>query len=520
MKRVLPAVSRAREIFLSGTSAILIASCFVLLPSSCDALEQDEYEGFVHVSSVSLNIDGRHVLDLSKTLQLEFTILPEDAEDKSFTWINTDPTVVSLDENGLVTPLKEGVSIVGIRTVDKGIRGVAIISVEIAKATSVEITEPAYAFSDLLDPPHRLQAVVQPDDGQPRGLRWSSSDISCCLVDQEGLVTVTGGGSSVITVETLDGTDLKATCTVTVPGTMVKDRNYDSGDDYYKILYDPIEVEVPVLDDGKVCVGTEKRIWLDRNLGATARASSLWDPDACGSMFQWGRPADGHEKNIWTKNSGGRLLPELVNPVTTVLGASRSEAGHSSYVTVPGFKDPLDGTKTFNDWTRDLNSLGWGGVQIKYSAANEDYVSAEGMYDFHASLGDPSQASNPCPYGYRVPSGEEILQLVMAAADTTDINFTEINSFRRNLFEEMFSRMYLPVTGTRDGKAAQITSNGIDTKPTDGTIFLWSNASYTTNAKAWVCKIYYSGKEGIWNALLSVSNSEKADASPVRCIKD
>jgi hypothetical protein len=237
-------------------------------------------------------------------------------------------------------------------------------------------------------------------------------------------------------------------------------------------------------------------------------------------MFQWGRPADGHEKNIWTKNSGGRLLPELVNPVTTVLGASRSEAGHSSYVTVPGFKDPLDGTKTFNDWTRDLNSLGWGGVQIKYSAANEDYVSAEGMYDFHASLGDPSQASNPCPYGYRVPSGEEILQLIMAAADTTDINFTEINSFRRNLFEEMFSRMYLPVTGTRDGKAAQITSNGIDTKPTDGTIFLWSNASYTTNAKAWVCKIYYSGKEGIWNALLSVSNSEKADASPVRCIID
>lgn len=505
---------------LFNTAAILIATCFSVLPAACDGVDIEGDDGSVHVSSVVLNIAGRHVLDMSKTLQLEYSILPEEAEDKRFIWINTDSTVVSLDKNGLVTPLKEGVSIVGIQTLDKGVRGVSIISVEIAKATSVELTEAAHYFSDVLDPPYKLRAVIQPDDGQPRGLRWSSSDISCCLVDQNGLVTVTGGGSSVITAETLDGTDLKATCMVTVPGTKVKDKNYDSGDEYYKILYDPIEVVVPVLDDGKVYAGTETQIWLDRNLGAHSRASSLWDPDGCGSLFQWGRPADGHEKNTWTKNSGGRLIPELVNPTTTELGASRSDAGHSSYVVVPGFKDPLDASKSFNDWTRDANSPGWGGVQIKYSAANEDYVTAEGMYDFHASLGDPSQASNPCPYGYRVPSGEEILQVVMAAADTTDINFTEINSFRKNLFEEMFSRMYMPITGTRDGKAAQITSNGIDAKPTDGTIFLWSNASYTTNAKAWVCKIYYSGKEGIWNTLLSVSNSEKADASPVRCIKD
>jgi len=40
---------------------------------------------------------------------------------------------------------------------------------------------------------------------------------------------------------------------------------------------------------------TPAKIWLDRNLGATQVATSATDWLAYGSLFQWGRAADGHQ---------------------------------------------------------------------------------------------------------------------------------------------------------------------------------------------------------------------------------
>ncbi|MCB4784323.1 MAG: hypothetical protein LGB69_07050, partial [Sulfurovum sp.] len=39
------------------------------------------------------------------------------------------------------------------------------------------------------------------------------------------------------------------------------------------------------------------RIWLDRNLGASQVAASPFDEASYGDYFQWGRPADGHQRS-------------------------------------------------------------------------------------------------------------------------------------------------------------------------------------------------------------------------------
>lgn len=46
---------------------------------------------------------------------------------------------------------------------------------------------------------------------------------------------------------------------------------------------------------GTVYNPTTGRVWLDRNLGATQVALSSTDAAAYGDLFQWGRPADGHQ---------------------------------------------------------------------------------------------------------------------------------------------------------------------------------------------------------------------------------
>ncbi|CAC9437331.1 hypothetical protein BSPLISOX_1107 [uncultured Gammaproteobacteria bacterium] len=43
-----------------------------------------------------------------------------------------------------------------------------------------------------------------------------------------------------------------------------------------------------------------KRVWLDRNLGATRAATSRQDSASYGDLYQWRRPSTGHEK----RNSG------------------------------------------------------------------------------------------------------------------------------------------------------------------------------------------------------------------------
>lgn len=36
------------------------------------------------------------------------------------------------------------------------------------------------------------------------------------------------------------------------------------------------------------------RTWIDRNLGAGRQATSRYDKEALGDLYQWGREADGH----------------------------------------------------------------------------------------------------------------------------------------------------------------------------------------------------------------------------------
>lgn len=100
-----------------------------------------------------------------------------------------------------------------------------------------------------------------------------------------------------------------------------------------------------------------KKIWLDRNLGAS-RICESYDDDKCfGDYFQWGRESDGHEKpdsDISTKISPS----EMVDHEKFILGL-----GDNRY-----------------DWLRVQNNTLWQG---KYGE------------------------NNPCPQGFRIPKAGE-----------------------------------------------------------------------------------------------------------------
>lgn len=61
-----------------------------------------------------------------------------------------------------------------------------------------------------------LLATVLPEDATDKTVTWASSDENVAMVDENGLVTAVAPGTATITATTNDGSDLNASCNVTV----------------------------------------------------------------------------------------------------------------------------------------------------------------------------------------------------------------------------------------------------------------------------------------------------------------
>ena len=62
---------------------------------------------WVPVSGIVFNTDKKYVTD-DTPFELDATIYPEDASDQDLIWESSDPSVISVDENGTVRPIKNG----------------------------------------------------------------------------------------------------------------------------------------------------------------------------------------------------------------------------------------------------------------------------------------------------------------------------------------------------------------------------------------------------------------------------
>lgn len=81
--------------------------------------------------------------------------------------------------------------------------------------TSLRI-EPAKVELPLNAPSFTLEPVIEPSNATIKALSWTSSNPNVATVDNEGNVTPKSLGSTTITATTQDGTELSATCEVTV----------------------------------------------------------------------------------------------------------------------------------------------------------------------------------------------------------------------------------------------------------------------------------------------------------------
>lgn len=454
----------------------------VLSCSSCMEKE-DTPPYFVHVESVSFDVP---VLSLSetKTYSLQIIFIPEDCGNKKITWYNTNPDVATVSSDGLITAKTEGVTTIGIQTSD--MRRTAEIEVTVTPfiadvpITSISLSAGSLDFI-VTDKPVSLTATVTPENPSIPQLEWLSSDEKVASVSQTGVVTPVGHGRAIITAKANDGSKQKAECQVSVAG--VKDRNYDGMDEYYKLIYYPVNIEVTLADGTKAT-----QTWLDRNLGARKVAESKGDYEAYGSLFQWSRKADGHEKTAWSTAVAGVLVNGIASINERV--SDRANAGHDKFI--PTNAEP-------NDWATQASTQEtglWGG---KYT-----------NYEWHAPLSDDTNINNPCPEGYRVPTVNEFLSMAGTILNTKLTYNTKCAiSDPNTIFAE--SDLHLPSSGDM-----LFSSSSVNTENGNLRGVYWTNSSAAKKGDNYNNAnrlLFMSGQ-------VIVNPYQRTNAYSIRCIRD
>ena len=172
------------------------------------------------VESITLDKSEAYLI-VGEQVLLKATILPENATNKSVTWTSSNTSVATIDANGKVTAVAVGEATIKATTADGSNKSATCkVTVTSTLATSITLDYTEYEMVEKAE--FQLTATILPESTKNKGVVWSSSDAWVASVDANGLVRAYSVGEAVITATTIDGTNLSATCKVTVVPTLAE----------------------------------------------------------------------------------------------------------------------------------------------------------------------------------------------------------------------------------------------------------------------------------------------------------
>lgn len=173
---------------------------------------------YVPVTGIRINSRKVTVAKGGRTL-ITATVLPENADDREYTWSSKDESVVTINAAGQITGRKVGDTIVTATSHDGKKTASCIVEV-VQRATSVSLDFSSITMDAGIS--KRLTATVKPANTSNKSITWTSSDEKVAKVSSKGVVTAVSAGTAVIKATTADGSKLSATCRINVTQKITK----------------------------------------------------------------------------------------------------------------------------------------------------------------------------------------------------------------------------------------------------------------------------------------------------------
>lgn len=150
---------------------------------------------------------------------LSASVEPESAYYQGLTWQSSDESIVSVDDNGHAVGHKPGTAVITIASSEPAASPYqlkkATVKVNVVQAvTGLKLEQKALTISK--GNREKLLANVTPETATNKVLKFSSDDETVATVGADGIINARGVGACTITCESTDGSEMRATCRVTV----------------------------------------------------------------------------------------------------------------------------------------------------------------------------------------------------------------------------------------------------------------------------------------------------------------
>lgn len=194
---VVTAVSAGQAYIVANTENGFVDNCLVTVTQKATGVKLSDY-------NVTVNV--------GESYKVTATPNPTTSTEKSFKWESEKPSIASVKQDGTITGVSAGSTI--IRVFPESGKGYAVLYVTVKdKAKGMELNYSAKSIAKGSS--FTLKPIFTPTNVTNKKVTWTSSNRAIATVDSKGKVKGIKGGSAIITAVSEDG-GYVATCLVTV----------------------------------------------------------------------------------------------------------------------------------------------------------------------------------------------------------------------------------------------------------------------------------------------------------------
>ncbi len=168
----------------------------------------------IRVTGITLDKDEA-IVAYEGSIQLNGTITPEDATNQKIIWTSSDETVAVVSTKGKVTGVGHGEAIITATTEDGGFTAECHVRVPEYSTAVRGVAINTNAATMYLGDDMQFEAIITPSNATNTNVIWDSKDSSIVSIDENGLATANGIGTTTISVTSEEG-GYTNTCTVVV----------------------------------------------------------------------------------------------------------------------------------------------------------------------------------------------------------------------------------------------------------------------------------------------------------------
>lgn len=193
----------------AGSATITVTTSDGSKTSTCEVKVAAK---IIEVTSLKITPEFAAIYE-GETVELSVTVSPEDASDKSVTWVSNSPTIATVDSKGVVTGVSDGIVTIEVKA-GNGITATCSIHVKKdMRLKGIALSESSMEIT--MGKSEQLKVLYTPEYAENTTVTWKSSNDAVAKVSSTGEVQGMDVGEATITATSEEG-GFKATCKVKV----------------------------------------------------------------------------------------------------------------------------------------------------------------------------------------------------------------------------------------------------------------------------------------------------------------